>query len=73
MVLCERCGVVVDAHRIQAVLRTHMCPACGADQFLSDACVYCRCCGDCLVCQRWCYCDSGNCRCGAPRTAAYGG
>jgi hypothetical protein len=34
-------------------------------------CDYCDCCGDCLTCEDFCYCETGSCRCGRPPSARY--
>jgi primosomal protein N' len=67
-VLCESCGTVVDAHRESAVLRVGLCPACGARTLTAETC---SCCGDDLGEWPFCWCDSGDCRCGRPRADGY--
>ena len=70
MVVCTACGVVVT-YRIQAALRARLCPACGSDQVTATGCIICPCCGDCLVCAPYCWCESGECKCGRPRAPHY--
>jgi hypothetical protein len=73
MVVCEGCGVIVESRHEEGAIRARRCPSCGARhlQLIDQDCVYCHCCGDCLVCEVFCYCDSGECACGRKRAEGY--